>query len=114
MPYNIRWPWGSLDQTPDRKAWVRRPMPPNTLQVHTEYVLDKSVGPQNLVGLITSAGDWRIFPSHSVLCQNCGGGDRGVAIYRPFGEFRRVNSFYHLYGMVHKASDRRSSSPLPR
>ncbi|GFV37376.1 hypothetical protein TNCV_2275251, partial [Trichonephila clavipes] len=30
-------------------------------------------------------GEWR-FP-----CRNCGGGDRGgVAIYRPFGEFRRA------------------------
>ncbi|GFY23649.1 hypothetical protein TNCV_1039481 [Trichonephila clavipes] len=32
-------------------------------------------------------------------CRNCGGGDRGrVAIYRPFGEFRRAKSYYHLYG----------------
>ncbi|GFU19832.1 hypothetical protein TNCV_4283601 [Trichonephila clavipes] len=30
---------------------------------------------------------------------NCGGGDRGrVAIYRPFGEFRRAKSHCHLYG----------------
>ncbi|GFV00486.1 hypothetical protein TNCV_3644641 [Trichonephila clavipes] len=32
-------------------------------------------------------------------CRNCGGGDRGrVAIYRPFGEFRRAKSYCHLYG----------------
>ncbi|GFY16637.1 uncharacterized protein TNCV_2787631 [Trichonephila clavipes] len=32
-------------------------------------------------------------------CRNCGGGDRGrVAIYRPFGEFRRFKSHCHLYG----------------
>ncbi|GFV15122.1 hypothetical protein TNCV_3444071 [Trichonephila clavipes] len=31
----------------DRKAWVRCPMPPNTLRVHTEYVLVKSVGPKS-------------------------------------------------------------------
>ncbi|GFV85541.1 hypothetical protein TNCV_3773651 [Trichonephila clavipes] len=32
-------------------------------------------------------------------CINCGGGDRGrVAIYRPFGEFRRAKSYCHLYG----------------
>ncbi|GFV66949.1 transposable element Tcb2 transposase [Trichonephila clavipes] len=31
--------------------------------------------------------------------QNCGGGDRvGIAIYRPFGEFRRAKSYCHLYG----------------
>ncbi|GFU55077.1 hypothetical protein TNCV_425841 [Trichonephila clavipes] len=34
-------------QTPDRKAWVRYQMPPNTLRVHTEYMLVKSVGPQS-------------------------------------------------------------------
>ncbi|GFT57037.1 hypothetical protein TNCV_1691021 [Trichonephila clavipes] len=32
-------------------------------------------------------------------CRNCGGGDRGgVAIYRPFGKFRRAKSYCHLYG----------------
>ncbi|GFV50854.1 hypothetical protein TNCV_3921471 [Trichonephila clavipes] len=29
--------------------------------------------------------------THGFTCRNCGGGDRGrVAIYRPFGEFRRA------------------------
>ncbi|GFX89292.1 hypothetical protein TNCV_1339911 [Trichonephila clavipes] len=29
--------------------------------------------------------------THGFTCINCGGGDRGrVAIYRPFGEFRRA------------------------
>ncbi|GFX50486.1 hypothetical protein TNCV_2421241 [Trichonephila clavipes] len=37
--------------------------------------------------------------SSSFTCRNCGGGDRGrVAIYRPFGEFRRAKSYCHLYG----------------
>ncbi|GFU81717.1 transposable element Tc1 transposase [Trichonephila clavipes] len=32
-------------------------------------------------------------------CRSCGGGDRGrVALYRPFGEFRRAKSYCHLYG----------------
>ncbi|GFU75788.1 uncharacterized protein TNCV_1652481 [Trichonephila clavipes] len=64
-------------------------MPPNTLRVHTEYVLVKSVGPQSC-GLNHECRDWRIFPSPSVYMQKlCG--DRGrVAIYRPFGEFRRA------------------------
>ncbi|GFV65322.1 transposable element Tc3 transposase [Trichonephila clavipes] len=32
-------------------------------------------------------------------CRNCGGGDRGgVAIYRPFGKFRRTKSYCHMYG----------------
>ncbi|GFV74170.1 uncharacterized protein TNCV_2848891 [Trichonephila clavipes] len=31
--------------------------------------------------------------------RNCGGGDKGrIAIYRSFGEFRRVKSYCHLYG----------------
>ncbi|GFW49862.1 uncharacterized protein TNCV_1885251 [Trichonephila clavipes] len=43
-------------------------------------------------------------------CRNWGGGDRGrVAIYRPFGEFRRAKSHCHL--MVLKANDRRTSCP---
>ncbi|GFX23886.1 hypothetical protein TNCV_1789171 [Trichonephila clavipes] len=30
------------------EGWVRCPMPPHTLRVHTEYVLVKSVGPKIL------------------------------------------------------------------
>ncbi|GFW09212.1 hypothetical protein TNCV_2101661 [Trichonephila clavipes] len=38
----------------------------------------------------TSAGTGEYFPPLQFPCRNCGGGDRGgVAIYRPFGEFRR-------------------------
>ncbi|GFV32801.1 hypothetical protein TNCV_1052531 [Trichonephila clavipes] len=37
--------------------------------------------------------------THGFTCRNCGGGDRGrVAIYRPFGEFRRAKLHCHLYG----------------
>ncbi|GFV36730.1 uncharacterized protein TNCV_1034061 [Trichonephila clavipes] len=35
-------------RTPDRKAWVGYPMPPNNLRVHVEYVLVKLVGPKVL------------------------------------------------------------------
>ncbi|GFV69616.1 hypothetical protein TNCV_4507311 [Trichonephila clavipes] len=52
-------------RTPDRKAWVRCTMPPNTLRVHSEYVLVKSVGPKSC-GLSQERRDWRIFPSPSV------------------------------------------------
>ncbi|GFS64692.1 hypothetical protein TNCV_4684871 [Trichonephila clavipes] len=31
-------------------------------------------------------------------CRNCGKRG-GVAIYRPIGEFRRANSYCHLYGV---------------
>ncbi|GFT36551.1 uncharacterized protein TNCV_1344991 [Trichonephila clavipes] len=66
-------------RTPDRKAWARFPMPPNTLRVHTEYVLVKSVGPKVLwevAAETTSAWGWIIFPSPPAPCLNCGGGDR--------------------------------------
>ncbi|GFT87808.1 hypothetical protein TNCV_799221 [Trichonephila clavipes] len=47
-----------------------------------------------------SAGAGEYFPpvssSHAVIVEV---GDRGgVAIYRPFGEFRRAKSYCHLYG----------------
>ncbi|GFX56509.1 uncharacterized protein TNCV_74551 [Trichonephila clavipes] len=51
------------------------PMPPNTLRVYTEYVLVKSVGPKSS-GLSHERRDWRRFPSPSVPCRYCGGGDR--------------------------------------
>ncbi|GFW82597.1 uncharacterized protein TNCV_3491691 [Trichonephila clavipes] len=85
-------------RTPYRKEWVRCPMPPNTLRVHTEYVLVKSMDPKSC-RLSHEHRDWRIFPSPSVPCRNCGGGDRGgVTICRPFREFRRAKSYCHLYG----------------
>ncbi|GFW09792.1 hypothetical protein TNCV_868541 [Trichonephila clavipes] len=37
----------------------------------------------------------------------------GVAIYRPFGEFRQAKSYCHLYG-AQGQHDRRTSSHLPR
>ncbi|GFT50182.1 hypothetical protein TNCV_3622371 [Trichonephila clavipes] len=37
------------------------------------------------------ASKWHIRNVRLFTCRNCGGGDRGrVAIYRPFGEFRRA------------------------
>ncbi|GFT80369.1 hypothetical protein TNCV_1190111 [Trichonephila clavipes] len=39
-----------------------------------------------------------ITQTFTVPCLNCGDGDRWFAIYRPFGEFRRANSYCHLYG----------------
>ncbi|GFU82172.1 hypothetical protein TNCV_4466231 [Trichonephila clavipes] len=37
------------------------------------------------------SGTGEYFPPLQFTCRNCGGGDRGrVAIYRPFGEFRRA------------------------
>ncbi|GFU44287.1 hypothetical protein TNCV_3041281 [Trichonephila clavipes] len=66
---------------------------------------------RSLVGLVTSAGTGEYFPPLQFPCRNYGGGGRGgVAIYPPFGEFRRAKS----YCMVLKANDRRTSGPMPR
>ncbi|GFU26948.1 uncharacterized protein TNCV_1151341 [Trichonephila clavipes] len=69
-------------------------MTPNTLRVHTEYVLVKSVAPKPC-GLSHERRDWRIFPSPSDPYRNCGIGV--VAIYRSCGESRRAKSYCHLY-----------------
>ncbi|GFT09191.1 hypothetical protein TNCV_4106201 [Trichonephila clavipes] len=68
---------GLEHRTPDRKAWVRCPMPTNTLRVHTVYVFVKSVGLKILwvvAAEITGARGWRIFPFPPVLGLNCGSG----------------------------------------
>ncbi|GFW38053.1 uncharacterized protein TNCV_834931 [Trichonephila clavipes] len=83
-------------------------MPPNTLRVHTEYVLVKSVGPKSC-GLSHERRDWRILPTHAEIVEVEIG---GVAIYRPFWEFRRAKSYCHLSCMVLKANDRRTSIPF--
>ncbi|GFT56407.1 hypothetical protein TNCV_2333851 [Trichonephila clavipes] len=86
---------------------------PHAAKYHSsthEYVLVKSVCPKVLWA--ESSGKWRIFPSPSVPCLICGGGDRGgAAIYRPFGEFHEL--IRTVICMVLKANDRRTSSPLP-
>ncbi|GFV19290.1 uncharacterized protein TNCV_1935071 [Trichonephila clavipes] len=64
----------------------------------TEYVLVKSVGPKFLWAEITSAGDWRMFPSPSVPCLNCGGGDRWCRRLSSLREFLRAKSYFHLHG----------------
>ncbi|GFV53955.1 uncharacterized protein TNCV_2688241 [Trichonephila clavipes] len=51
-------------------------VPPNTLQVHTEYVLVKSVGPKVLRAESRVQGTGENFPPLSVPCLNCGGGNR--------------------------------------
>ncbi|GFT23384.1 hypothetical protein TNCV_2016571 [Trichonephila clavipes] len=68
-----------------KKAWVKCPMSPSTLQVHTENVLVKSVGPKVLWAVAaetTSAGAREYFPPlqfHASIVEVEIG---GVAIYR--------------------------------
>ncbi|GFV61928.1 uncharacterized protein TNCV_4107321 [Trichonephila clavipes] len=65
--------WWLEHRTPDLKAWVRCPMPPNTLQVHTEYVLVKSVGSKVLWAESRVHGTGEYFPAPPVPRKNCGG-----------------------------------------
>ncbi|GFY20002.1 uncharacterized protein TNCV_2146951 [Trichonephila clavipes] len=72
-------------------------MPPITLRVHTEYVLVKSVVPKALWAISRVQGTGEYFPPlpfHALIVEVEMG---GVAIYRPFGEFRRTNSYSHLH-----------------
>ncbi|GFV03198.1 uncharacterized protein TNCV_4017951 [Trichonephila clavipes] len=64
----------------------------------TKYPPSTVSGFEGFVGCITSAEDWRIFPSPSVPCINCGGGDRWCRHLSSLREFRRANSYCPLYG----------------
>ncbi|GFY11727.1 uncharacterized protein TNCV_1529191 [Trichonephila clavipes] len=97
-------------RTPDRKVRVRCPKPPNTLRVYTEYILVKSVGPKVLWAESRVQETGENFPPlqfHAKIVEVEIG---GVAIYRPFWEFRRANLFCHLYG----AQGQRQAYLLPR
>ncbi|GFS80830.1 uncharacterized protein TNCV_1334571 [Trichonephila clavipes] len=73
-------------------------MPPNTLRVHMENVLVKSVGPKVLWTESRVQGTGEYFPPiqfHGKIAEvEVGGG----AIYRPFGDFLRAKTYCHLYG----------------
>ncbi|GFU91257.1 uncharacterized protein TNCV_4925871 [Trichonephila clavipes] len=74
-------------------------MPPNTLRVHTEYVLVKSVGLKVLWAESRVKRTGESFPplqTHGKIVEVEIG---GVAIYRPFRGFRRANSYSHLFGV---------------
>ncbi|GFW45111.1 uncharacterized protein TNCV_716131 [Trichonephila clavipes] len=74
------------------------PVPPNTLQVHAEYVFVKTVGQKVLWAESRVQADWKIFPSPSGPCLNCGGGDRWCRHLSSLRELRRANLYYHVYG----------------
>ncbi|GFU48358.1 uncharacterized protein TNCV_3342501 [Trichonephila clavipes] len=85
-------------QSPDRKAWVRCPKSPNTLRVQTEYVLVKSEGPKVLWAESRVQGTGEYFSPLQFHAQIGEVEIGGVAIYCSFEEFRRANSYCHLYG----------------
>ncbi|GFT28890.1 uncharacterized protein TNCV_3585851 [Trichonephila clavipes] len=85
-------------------------VPPNTLRVHTEYVLVKSVGPKVLWAESRVQGKGENFPPILFHAKNVEVEIGGVAIYCPFGEFHRANSYCQLYG----GQGLRQAYPLPR
>ncbi|GFV17911.1 uncharacterized protein TNCV_2770801 [Trichonephila clavipes] len=74
-------------------------MPPNTLRVHTENVLIKSVGTKVLWAESRVQRTGEYFPPiqlHGKIVEveiSCG------AIYRPFREFLRAKTYCHMYGV---------------
>ncbi|GFT21324.1 uncharacterized protein TNCV_3816111 [Trichonephila clavipes] len=70
----------------------------NTIRVHTEYVLVKSVGPKILWAESRVQGTGEYFPPFQFQAKIVVVEIVSVTIYRPLGEFRRANSFCHLYG----------------
>ncbi|GFS65718.1 uncharacterized protein TNCV_3853641 [Trichonephila clavipes] len=73
-------------------------MPPNTLRVHTEKVLVKSVGPKVLwdESQVQVTGEYfpPIQPHGKIVEVEIGGG----AKYCPFGEFLLTKTYSHLSG----------------
>ncbi|GFU04103.1 uncharacterized protein TNCV_862611 [Trichonephila clavipes] len=114
----FKWAVGSLvvraSEIPHRKAWVRCPMLQNTLRVHTEYVLVKSVGPKVLWAESRVPGTGEYFPPlqfHAKIVELEIG---GIAIYRPFGNFAEQIRTVTCKVLKAKTNDRRTSSPLLR
>ncbi|GFV32456.1 uncharacterized protein TNCV_1677421 [Trichonephila clavipes] len=73
-------------------------MPPNTLRVHTEYVLVKSVGPKVLWAESRVQGTGEYIPPLQSHCKILMGKSVVSPSIVPFGEYRRANSYCHLYG----------------
>ncbi|GFS90021.1 uncharacterized protein TNCV_507281 [Trichonephila clavipes] len=71
-------------------------MLPNNLRAHAEYVLVKSGTPKVLWA---ESRVREYFPPLQFHAKIGEGEIGGVAIYRPFGEFRRANLYCHLYGV---------------
>ncbi|GFS57769.1 uncharacterized protein TNCV_2908821 [Trichonephila clavipes] len=90
--------WWLEHRTPDRNAWDRCPMPQNTLRVHTECVLVKSVGPKFLWAESQVHGTGEYFPPLQSHVKTVEVEIGGVAIYSLFWEFRRASSYCHLCG----------------
>ncbi|GFT53278.1 uncharacterized protein TNCV_4233721 [Trichonephila clavipes] len=73
-------------------------MPTNTLGVHTEYVLVKSVDLKVLWAESRVQGTGEYFPPLQSQGKIVEVEIGDVAIYRPFGEFHQAKLYCHLYG----------------
>ncbi|GFV95982.1 hypothetical protein TNCV_2096511 [Trichonephila clavipes] len=108
---NVPGPWVAwcLDHwTPDRKAWVRCPKPPNTLRTHTEYKLVKSVGPKVLWAGSRLRGTREYFRPLQFHGKIVEVEIFGVAIFRTFRNFAEL-----IRTVTCMVLSRRTSSPLP-
>ncbi|GFU34958.1 hypothetical protein TNCV_2992471 [Trichonephila clavipes] len=64
---NLSGPWVALwleHRTPNRKVWVRCPMPSNTLRIHGERARYKKVGPKVLRAESRVQGNVEYLPPH--------------------------------------------------
>ncbi|GFU55671.1 uncharacterized protein TNCV_1649801 [Trichonephila clavipes] len=90
-------------------------MPPNTLRVHTEYVLVKSVSPKILWVESRVQGTGEYFPplqSHGKIAEvEIGGVTPSIVPSGNFAELIRTVTYMVLKAY---ANDRRTSSSLPR
>ncbi|GFW78543.1 hypothetical protein TNCV_1143141 [Trichonephila clavipes] len=84
-------------------------MPPNTLRVHTECVLVKSVGPKSC-GLSRVQRTVEYFSPPQFHAEIVEMEIGGVAIYHPFGNFTELNRTVTC--MVLKANGRLTFSPF--
>ncbi|GFV69985.1 hypothetical protein TNCV_249001 [Trichonephila clavipes] len=89
-------------------------MPLNTLQVHTELLLVKSVGPKVLWAESRVQRSVEYFPPLQFHAQIEEVQIGGVAIYHPFGNFSVLNRTVICMMLKATTNGRHTSSTLPR
>ncbi|GFY00531.1 hypothetical protein TNCV_2139281 [Trichonephila clavipes] len=87
-------------RTPDRKAWVRCPMPPTSLRVHTDPM--------------PKLWRWRSVVSPSTANLSNLSHRLWQHSFLPFGNFTELNRTVTCMMLKAKANDRRTSRQLPR
>ncbi|GFV92166.1 transposable element Tcb1 transposase [Trichonephila clavipes] len=90
------------------------PVSPNTLRVHTEYLLVKLVGPKVLWAESRVQGTGEHFPPLQFHAKIVELEIDGGAFYHTFGNFTALNRTVTCMMLNAKANDRRTSNTLPR